>query len=317
MSESRSPSPLLLDVDTGVDDALALALAINDAAADLVAVSTLAGNVDVQHTTRNTLTVLDWLGAHAVPVHRGASIPLVRDLISAPRVHSEDGLGNADLPRSERSTAEGYGPASIIRHAKERPGELSLICTGPLTNLAIALNVEPKLGEWLKQVVIMGGAYDVPGNTTPFAEFNSYCDPDAARRVFSAGLPAVTVVGLDVTHQTVLPRPLWESVRKLSSTTAVLVTQVCGATFTERGMDGFYLHDPLAVGVALDSSLVQCDVGRVEVDVDGDERGRTRLVPGGTTKVAKQVDAGRFLANFADALGLPLDRMLRPAANPA
>jgi inosine-uridine nucleoside N-ribohydrolase len=308
---------LLLDVDTGVDDALALALAVNSAAADLVSVSSLAGNVDVQHTTRNTLTVLDWLGAHAVPVHRGASMPLVRDLARASHVHGEDGLGNANLPTSERSVADGYGPAAIIRRAKERPGELSLVCTGPLTNLAIALNVEPNLGAWLRQIVIMGGAYDVPGNITRHAEFNIYCDPEAARRVFQADLSNVTVVGLDVTHQTTLSRPAWETARKLSSTTAVLVTQVCGATFTERGMDGFYLHDPLAVGVALDSSLVQCDVGTVQVDVDGDERGRTRLVAGGTTKVAKQVDAGRFLATFADALGLPLDQMLQPAANPA
>jgi inosine-uridine nucleoside N-ribohydrolase len=317
MNETGSSVPLLLDVDTGVDDALALALAVNNDAADLVAVSTLAGNVDVQHTTRNTLTVLDWLGAHAVPVHRGASTPLVRELARASHVHGEDGLGNADLPRSERSVAEGYGPAAIIRQAKGRPGELSLVCTGPLTNLAIALNVEPKLGEWLRQIVIMGGAFDVAGNITPYAEFNCYCDPDAARRVFSADLPDVTVVGLDVTHQTALPRPAWQMARKLSSATAVLVAQVCAATFTERGMDGFYLHDPLAVGVALDASLVHCDAGRIEVDVAGDERGRTKLVAGGKTKVAKQVDAGRFLATFADTLGLPLDQMLQPAANPA
>jgi inosine-uridine nucleoside N-ribohydrolase len=310
--------PVILDVDTGIDDALALALGVTSPAADIVAVTTLAGNVDVARATANTLTVLDWLGASDVPVHYGASSPLVRDHVDAAFVHGENGLGNAEFPPSQRTPGRDRGPAAIIRMANERPGELTLVCVGPLTNLAIALNVEPTLGERLRRVVIMGGAFDVAGNVTPHAEFNIYCDPEAAYRVFRSKLPEVTVVGLDVTHQTVLPRAAWEVAANLSSSTAQLVSRVCRRTFAERGMDGFYLHDPLALAVALDPTLVVNETGSVDVLLAGEARGKTRLAAAGPAEVAvaKQVDADRFLASFADALGLPADQMRAPVTAP-
>lgn len=301
--------PIILDVDTGIDDALALALAVTSNHTELVAVTTLAGNVGVDRTTANTLTVLDWLGATDVPVHYGASSPLVRDHVDAAFVHGTDGLGNADLPPSRRARGSDRGPATMIRLANQRPGELTLVCVGPLTNLAIALNVEPGLGERLRRVVIMGGAFNVPGNVTPHAEFNIFCDPEAAMMTFRAALPEVTVVGLDVTHQTALPRPAWEAAGGLSSTTAQLVFRICRRTFAERGMDGFFLHDPLALAVALDPTLVITESGWIDVELTGDERGKTRLSSGGAVKVAKEVDADRFLVRFADALGLPGDAM--------
>ncbi|MGH2534111.1 MAG: nucleoside hydrolase [Thermomicrobiales bacterium] len=311
MSEQRIP--LILDVDTGIDDALALALAVASPEADIVAVTTLAGNVDVRRATANSLAVLDWLGANDVPVHNGASSPLVRDHVDAAFVHGENGLGNADLPSSQRATGKDRGPAAIIRLANERPGELTLVCLGPLTNLAIALNVEPGLGERLRRIVIMGGAFEVAGNVTPLAEFNVYCDPEAASKVFRSALPDVTVVGLDVTHQTGLPRVAWEAAGERSSTTARLVFEVCRRTFEERGMDGFYLHDPLAVAVALDSTLVVTETGSIDVDLDEESRGMTRVAGDGTTRVAKQVDAERFLASFGEALGLPTELMRAPS----
>ncbi|MGH2559290.1 MAG: nucleoside hydrolase [Thermomicrobiales bacterium] len=310
MSESRIP--VILDVDTGVDDALALALAVASPEAEIVAVTTLAGNVDVGRATANTLTVLDWLGATDVSVHYGASSPLARDHVDAAFVHGENGLGNAEFPASKRSPGNDRGPAAVIRLAKERPGELTLVCLGPLTNLAIALNVEPTLGERLRRVVMMGGAFAVAGNVTPHAEFNVYCDPEAAFKVFRSALPNITVVGLDVTHQTALPRAAWEAAGELSSTTAMLVSRVCRRTFTEREMDGFYLHDPLAVAVALDPTLVVTETGSIDVDLSEGERGRVRLGGGGGLQIAKQVDAERFLASFGDAMGLPAELMRVP-----
>ena len=135
--------PVILDVDTGTDDALALAYAVASPRIDLVAVTTVAGNVDVEKTTANTLAVLDWLGAGDVPVHRGASRPLVRPHRDAIYFHDEGGLGGAQLPPSTRSIGADRGPAALIRLARQRPGELTLVTLGPLTNLAIALNVEP------------------------------------------------------------------------------------------------------------------------------------------------------------------------------
>ena len=304
MSEERVA--VVLDVDTGVDDALALALAVRSPRAEVVAVTTVAGNVDVEQTTANTLTVLDWLGATDVPVHRGASRPLVRPHEHAADVHGMSGLGNADLPASDRAVDALRGPAAIIRLAHERPGELTLVCVGPLTNLAIALNVEPRLPELLDRLVVMGGAFDVPGNITRHAEFNAYVDPEAAAQVFAAPFPQVTVVGLNVSHQTALPRAVWEAAAGAQDPAARLMVQVCRRTFIERGVSGFYLHDPLALAVALDPTLVTEEPASVEVDLAGEERGRTRVAGPGAVGVARTVDAARFLAGFYAALGVPV-----------
>jgi purine nucleosidase len=304
--------PILMDVDTGVDDALALGLAVYSQIADIVSVSTLAGNINAHYSTANTLAVLDWVGATEVPVHRGASRPLVKEHVHAAHVHGDTGLGLADLPPSQRREALEKGPASIVRAARERPGELTLVCTGPLTNLAIALNVEPALTGWLRNVVIMGGAYDVPGNVSEFAEFNFYADPEAAQQVLEAGFRDLTLVGLDVSHQTELPRAAWDAARKLTSPPARLLAEVCKQALTEFGRDGVYLHDPLALGIALNPSLAGYDERTVEVVLDGDERGRTVSAPGGPQKVATSVDANRFLARMAEAYGIPVETMLQP-----
>lgn len=197
---------VVLDVDTGTDDALALAFVTRDPRVDLLAVTTVAGNIGVEQATANTLDVLDWLGAKGVPVHRGASRPLVRPHQDAAYFHDEGGLGGARLPRSTRETGPDRGPAAMIRLARQFPGEITLICLGPLTNLAIALNVEPTLADRLKAVVLMGGAYTVPGNTTPAAEFNILVDPEAAQQVFAAPFKQLISVGLDVTQKVSLTR---------------------------------------------------------------------------------------------------------------
>jgi inosine-uridine nucleoside N-ribohydrolase len=220
-------------------------------------------------------------------------------------VHGDDGLGNADLPPSDRPLGPDRGPAAIVRLAHGRPGELTLVCLGPLTNLAIALNVEPRLPGLLRGVVVMGGAYREPGNSTPHAEFNVWCDPEAAAQVFAAPIPRLTAIGLDVTHRTALPRRSWEALRGASEPAPRLVWEVGRRTFTERGMDGFYLHDPLAVGVALDPSLVSTEAWTVSVVTEGEADGATRLAGAGSTLVAMGVDAERFLREFCRVLGLP------------
>jgi purine nucleosidase len=311
-----NPTPILLDVDTGVDDALALGLAVYWPGADLVSVSTLAGNIDAAQSTANTLTVLDWVGATDVPVYRGASRPLVKDHVHASHVHGETGLGSADLPQSQRHEALEKGPASIIRAARDQQGELTLVCTGPLTNLAIALNVEPAITEWLRKLVIMGGAFDVSGNITPFAEFNIWADPEAAQQVLDAGFPDLTLVGLDVTHQTDLPKAAWEAARRLTSPPAHLLAEVCKHAFADRGRDGVYMHDPLALGIALDPKLAGYDQRSVKVAPDGEERGRTISSPGGPHKVATSVDSHGFMARMAEAYGIPVEAILQPSNRP-
>ncbi len=307
MSERVS---LILDVDTGTDDALALAYAVASPRIDLVAVTTVAGNVDVEKATGNTLSVLDWLGSGDIPVHRGASRPLVRPHRDASHFHHEGGLGGARLARSTRSVGADRGPAAIIRLARQYPGNLTLVALGPLTNLAIALNVEPALPELLKSVVVMGGAFTVPGNTTPAAEFNILVDPEAAEQVLSAPFSNLTAVGLDVTERVALTRADWDAANAANSlpASASLLREVGRFAFFQLGRDQFSLHDPLAVAVAADPSLVAVRELAIAVDLVESDRGRTRIVGPGKVRVAASVDAQRALDEFRRTVGLPASR---------
>lgn len=297
--------PLMLDVDTGVDDAIALALAVASPEIDLIGVSTLAGNVGVDRTTENTLRVLDWLGARDVPVYRGASRPLVRTVIDAAYFHGETGLGTAEFPPSERSVGQYKGPAAMVREAAQRPGEITLVAVGPLTNVAIALNVQPDLPKLLKRLVIMGGAYRVPGNTKPWAEFNILADPEAAAQVFAAPWSDCVAVGLDVSQQVEVSRPFWEASRTSQNRGASVLARVAGQTFVERPHHHFYLHDPLALAAGVDPSLVTTELGTITVDVGTETPGKTTFSPGhGGVSIASTVDAGRFQRMFAERMGM-------------
>jgi inosine-uridine nucleoside N-ribohydrolase len=302
-----NPLPIILDVDTGTDDALALAYAVESPQIDLVAVSTVAGNVDVGQATNNTIDVLDWLGASHVPVHRGASRPLVRPHQDASHFHHEGGLGGARLPRSGREVGSDRGPAAIIRLARQRPGEITLVAVGPLTNVAIALNVEPDLPNLLRSLVIMGGAFEVPGNTTPAAEFNILVDPEAAQQVFAAPFPNLTAVGLDVTNRVALTREDWDAVTNEDDlpSSAGLLRGMGWHAFGTLARDLFALHDPLAVAVAVNPDLIRAQDVEVDVVTDEGELGRTRIVGPGMAHVAKEVDAKRALAEFRRTLQLP------------
>ncbi len=296
--------PVILDVDTGVDDALALGLAVASPEIELVAVCSVAGNVDIERTTDNSLRVLDWLGASGVPVHRGASHPLAREHRDAAWVHGTNGIGGASLPASERATGADRGPAAVIRHATARPGEIVLVCVGPLTNLAIALNVEPGLPKLLREVIVMGGAYWAPGNVTPDAEYNIWVDPEAAAQVFATQFPRLSALGLDVTHQVELPREAWEIANRANTNPAKLVSQVCRRTFTEREGARMYLHDPLALAVAFLHDVVQWETGTVTVDTGAERPGRTTFSTGGHTFVGRTVDGERFLGLFRERMGI-------------
>lgn len=308
MSAGVQQTALILDVDTGIDDALALAYAVRSPAADVVAVTTLTGNVGVERTTANTLATLDLLGATSVPVHRGASRPLARPHVDAAYFHDTTGLGDAALPPSERALGADRGPAAIIRLAMARPGELTLVCLGPLTNLAIALNVAPELPGLLRSLVVMGGAFRVPGNISPAAEFNIFADPEAAAQVLAADWPEATLVGLDVTQRVTMARATWEAAERArdDDPSSLLVAEVCRRPFRARNLPEISLHDPLAVAVALFPDLIEFDRAAVEVGVDGDARGQTRTVGNGRFRVAKSVNAQSFLERFAEALGLSL-----------
>lgn len=302
--------PLILDVDTGTDDALALAYAHANPHIELVATTTVAGNIGVELATANTLAVLDYVGANDVPVYRGASHPLVRPHRDAIYFHHENGIGGAQIPASSREVGEYKGPAAMIRLAKQRPGEITLICLGPLTNLAIALNVEPDMTELLAGVVLMGGAYNVPGNTTPAAEFNILVDPEAAEQVFAAPFKRLTAVGLDVTEQVRLTTADWKHALDNAGTlhpTASLLGEVGRFAYGELGRESFALHDPLAVAAALQPDLINGEDAAIAVTTtEGDQLGQTRIVGPGRTEVAIAVDVERALRDFRETVGLAI-----------
>ncbi|MFW6074309.1 MAG: nucleoside hydrolase [Chloroflexota bacterium] len=295
--------PLLMDVDTGIDDAMAIALATQLESCDLVAVTTVAGNVTVDHATRNTLNVLSWMGSEA-PVSRGMSEPLSRPLFSAADVHGKDGLGGWGIPTSERSVTGESAPETILRISREYEGRLTLVFVGPLTNLAAALKLDPTLPERVHELVIMGGAFQRPGNVTPHAEFNIFVDPEAAAAIARSSFRA-RWVGLDVTRQVRLTLEQWQSLAGVESPGAILVREVCRESIETKGLEGVTLHDPLALAAALEPSLIGNRAGIVTVATDHFRRGETRLTEATQDvehEVAISVDSDRFMGMFRDCL---------------
>jgi inosine-uridine nucleoside N-ribohydrolase len=293
--------PALIDTDPGIDDALALLLAWGSPEIRVEAVTTVAGNVPLHRATANLIRLLTLRRPDPLPeVARGAAAPLRRRLTTAEHYHGEDGLGDlGDWSEILELPDHPQAWELIAATARRRAGDLLLIALGPLTNLAIALD---RAGEALRGVgrlVVMGGAVDVPGNVTPTSEFNIHVDPDAAARVLGAGLP-VDLVPLDATRQARLDRGRLE--RALAAGPpdyAARVAAICARAF-RSDREGMVLHDPLAVGAAVDETLVTWEAARLEVGADG----QTRRVPGTPNcRVAQRVDAERFLAMFLARLG--------------
>lgn len=297
-------TPVVIDTDPGIDDALALLFAWGSSDLAVEAITTVAGNVPIEVATTNAFRLLELRGpVPCPPVAVGAAGPLRRPLLTAVKYHGKDGLG--DLPDWPPVTGRpvASGAAAMIAETARRLGErLTLIALGPLTNLALALEADPAALARVGRVVIMGGAVDVPGNVTPTAEFNTHVDPDAAARVFASGL-AIDLVPLDATRQAILLRG--ELMAALARTPGAVATRV--AAFTERGFRvdreggtrGMILHDPLAVGVAVDPTVVTWEPVRLAVGPEGETR-RAGGVP--NCRVARVVDRERFLAVLLERL---------------
>lgn len=299
-----STNPVMLDVDTGVDDAAAIAYALG-MEADLVGITTVAGNISIDRSTDNTLRVLSLLGGEDVPVFRGASRPLVADFQDASHVHGGNGLGGADLPEAFAVEADLTAPEAIIAMAEEFDGDLTFVSVGPYTNLAMALSLRPQIAQQIKTLVLMGGSYSNPGNVTPWAEFNVWADAEAAQQVFAADWNEIIAVGLDVSDQTAITKKMWDAIPEKAEGSAWLLKAIVKRTYTERVRSGFFLHDPLAMAVALDSTLVTLEKRAVNVVVDSEQRGRTEVGAGGNVLVAKAVDSKRFMQRFCKAVNIP------------
>jgi inosine-uridine nucleoside N-ribohydrolase len=314
---------LIIDVDTGIDDAFALLYACAHPDVELVGVSTVAGNVDLKRATRNTRAVLALARRADVPVWPGCAQPLLKAPRDASAVHGDSGLGYAKLPEPAVAATPTHAIDAIISAARAKPGTLRLVATGPLTNVAAALLREPELPKLVERLVLMGGAFREAGNVTPAAEFNIWHDPEAARMVFRAfaatGAAPLIAVGLDVTHQTQLvPGDL----AALAARCEGLPHAPALLRFLEDSARHYFelmekrtgarvltLHDPLAVAAAIDPSLIVTQPVAVDVETAGaltsgmtvaDWRGVWGQTPGAHVAVA--VEAKRFVEEFLAAM---------------
>lgn len=273
---------MILDCDTGVDDAMALLYLLGSDRAEVVGVSTVFGNISAAQAATNSLRVLELAGAAGIPVARGTETTIRGDVpVLAPHVHGDDGLGNSNLPEPVGRIANETGPELIVRLARENPGEIHLIATGPLSNLAIALGIEPRLTELIPRITVMGGAADAPGNQSPAAEANILHDPEAAQAVLSAPWH-VTLVPLDVTMREIITEDHRERLANAGNPIASFVARITdfyfdffhSVSFDERCSP---CHDALAAAIALGDVIpISAPTIGVEVDCnDGPARGAT------------------------------------------
>ncbi len=298
---------VMIDCDVGVDDALALILAFHSGELDVKAVTGVNGNVPLQQVFKNIQKVLRLIQPKNKPlIAKGADHPLKGKATYAYSVHGKDGLGGAQIDRGgeeEWQLFSGRADELITAMARQYPGEITLIATAPLTNLALALQKDREGMAKLKAIVIMGGAVRTRGNITPHAEFNIFSDPLAAKIVLESGLP-ITLVPLDVTHQVHLTSQMMEErVKPIDNPFLKFVTEATGydsTTHQFRNMERFYLHDPLAVGVVIDPTLVKKKRLSIRVETREDEYyGRTsEAEKGPRIDVCLGVDSQRFLELF-------------------
>jgi inosine-uridine nucleoside N-ribohydrolase len=271
-------TPVIVDCDPGHDDAIALLLAAGSPALDLRLVTVVAGNQTLENTLRNALAVLSAAGVRGVPVAGGMDRPLVRSRIVADHIHGKSGLDGPELPPITIQPSPRHAVDLLISTLLESEQRITLIPTGPLTNIALAIRLQPAILSHIERIVLMGGSAGL-GNTTPAAEFNIFADPEAAHIVFNSGVP-LTMVGLDVTLQTIATPDRRARISALGTPLAALVRgwlDFFGDRYLEvYGFSGPPLHDPCAVAEVICPGIVETRLAPVEIDIShGPSYGRT------------------------------------------
>ena len=303
---------IILDCDPGHDDAVAMMLAWGNPSIELLGVTTVGGNQTLDKVTRNALSVATVVGMHDVPIAAGCRLPLVRPVEIAPDVHGDSGLDGVELPEPAVELDPRHGVDLIIETImSNEPGTVTLVPTGPLTNIAMAARKEPRIVERVQEVVLMGGGYHV-GNWSPVAEFNIKVDPEAAHIVFNEKWPIV-MVGLDLTHQALATDEVAERIAavpgSVSQFTLGLFTFFRKAYQDAQGFEFPPVHDPCTLAYLIDPTIVETVKVPVDVELNGS------LTTGMTvadfrapapedchTKVATRLDAPRFWGLVVDAI---------------
>jgi len=263
------PKHIIFDTDPGIDDSLALLLALASPEIVVDGISIVHGNCSANQAVSNALSVLELAQAAHIPVYKGCELPLVRPSLLAPETHGDRGLGYAELAEPKTKPQVQHGSDFLIESIMSKPGEITIVAIGPLTNVALAIRQEPRIVAAVKEVFIMGGAIRHEGNATPVGEFNTYADPHAAHIVFHSGMP-ITLTPLDVTYQCVLMK---QDVARLLKIESPITRFIADATrfYMEfhdeyQSIDGCVINDPLTLAMTFMPEL--CDYQDLYVDVD-------------------------------------------------
>jgi len=266
------PLRIIIDTDPGIDDAMAIFLALRSPELKVEAITPVCGNVPLEFTLPNALRLVEIAGRTDVPVAAGASQPLLRRLATASHVHGANGLAGVDFPEPKIKPVRETAPEIIRRIVRENPGEITLVAVGPLTNVALALRADPELAGMIPAITIMGGSLS-GGNITPAAEFNLYVDPEAARIVFDANIP-LTMVGLDVTHKCLLSEQQIKQLEAANNPVSQAAGKIMRATYERMSKGGevtvIALHDALAVASLIDPGVITRKNYYVEVETEGE-----------------------------------------------
>lgn len=296
-----TPKRIIIDTDPGIDDSLAILLALASPEIQLEGLTVVHGNSSMEQGAINALSILELAGASHIPVAEGCELPLVQPSLLAPETHGNTGLGYAKLSVPQGRPIAQHGSDFLIEQIMSNPGEITLVAIGPLTNVALAIRQEPRIVGAVKELFIMGGALRHEGNTTPLAEFNTYVDPHAAHIVYHSGMP-ITLTPLDVTYQCVL---LAEDVERIQEVASGIPPFIADATrfYMEfhdeyQGIQGCVINDPLTLALTFAPEL--CDYEEQYVDVD---------ISGG-------VSMGKTFADFYKATGKPANMRVALGVRP-
>lgn len=303
---------IILDTDPGIDDALAILLALAEPQVELEALTITYGNCSVDQGVQNALSVLELASAPQIPVSKGADRPLVQPLLLAPETHGNTGLGYAQLSPPNLEPDPTPAINLLIEKTMNHPGEVTIIAIGPLTNLALAIRIEPRLIQTVKEVIIMGGAIHHDGNVTPLAEFNTYCDPHAAKIIFHSGMP-ITLVPLDVTYRVVFTPEDRNRLLEIESPLTHFIAESTRFYMEFHGeyqqINGCVINDPLALAISYMPELVDLQELYVDVDISGGvSMGKTYadfyniLGKEPNMQIAMEVQPRKFLDYFLDRM---------------
>ena len=299
-----APSKVIIDTDPGVDDAIAILMALACPGVEVQALTTVGGNVPLARTTRNALALLEYAGRTDVPVSRGSARPTRRSFSYAYAVHGTSGLTRR-LPRPKSRPIDIRAVDFLASRLRDLPGQITLIALGPLTNLAWLCLRHPGALEQTARMVVMGGAVNAPGNVTPHAEFNFYSDPEAADVVLSSGVP-LTLIDLAICRRVGIDRIGAERLATESGLGRLAIQLLANWFRRQSNREWFYFYDPLALAVALEPDLVSTYQASIKVEATDPERRGESLVTGlgGPVAVAQQVDSEGFFTLMQETLGI-------------